>query len=113
MTVDEFRKLALADPEASEGSHMAHPDFRIKGKIFATLHYPDVKWGMVKLSPEQQDSFVRDHPGIFVPLKGAWGRQGCTSVCLAKADVKTVKQAMQLASHNVPAKVQRKRKAVK
>jgi hypothetical protein len=112
MTGEEFRKLALAEPEASEGAHMAHPDFRVKGKVFATLHYPDEKWGMVKLSPEQQDSFVRDYPGMFVPVKGGWGRQGCTSVCLAEADVKTVKQAMQLACRNVVDKARPKRKAV-
>jgi hypothetical protein len=112
MTVNEFRKLALEEAGSSEGAHMGHPDFRIQGKIFATLDYPDEKWGMVKLSPEQQDSFVGDYPGMFVPVKGAWGRQGCTSVCLAKADAKTAKQALELACRHVAAKAKPKRKAV-
>ena len=60
---------------AVEGSHMAHPDFRANGQIFATL-YPDNESGMVKLTPEQQEEFMRANPGIFSPASGAWGRQG-------------------------------------
>src|SRR5206468_9304921 len=58
MTPEGFRRLALRMPEASESAHMGHPDFRVRGKIFATLSYPDESWGMVKLTPEQQEAFV-------------------------------------------------------
>ena len=58
MTTEGFRRLALSFPEATEEAHMGHPDFRVRGKIFATLGYPDLSWGMVKLTPEQQDAFV-------------------------------------------------------
>jgi len=68
---------------------MDHPDFRVCGKIFATLGHPAKRWGMVKLTPEQQHYFSTDYPGVFVPLKGAWGRRGATSVQL-----KTVSKAM-------------------
>ena len=51
VTADAFRRLALSLPEAVEGSHMGHADFRVCGKIFATLG-PDETWGMVKLTPE-------------------------------------------------------------
>jgi hypothetical protein len=81
-------------PEASESAHMNHPDFRVRGKIFATLSYPDKSWGMVKLSPEQQQEFVQDNPLIFVPVKGGWGLKGATSVRLAKADAATLRRAI-------------------
>jgi hypothetical protein len=92
----EFRRIALGMNGAVEGSHMAHPDFRANGKIFATL-YPDNKSGMVKLTPEQQEEFMRANPGIFSPASGAWGRQGYTTVNLAAADEYTVGEAMTLA----------------
>ena len=91
MTANDFRKIALSFPETEERSHMSHPDFRVAGKIFATLGYPDKTRGMVKLSPEDQHYFSKDHPDTFVPVKGAWGKKGATSVVLkaAKKDVLT------------------------
>lgn len=97
MTSDEFRCLALALPGATESSHMGHPDFRINGKIFATMHYPDQHWAMVKLSPEQQHGFAQTQPHIFVPVKGAWGREGATNVRLERAEAPAVEEALQLA----------------
>ena len=82
---------------ASESSHMGHPDFRINGKIFATLHYPDESWGMVKLPLEHQDNFAQTQPDVFVPVKGGWGRQGCTNVRLEAADESTLQDALRLA----------------
>jgi hypothetical protein len=96
VTPNQFRRIALGMSGAVEGSHMAHPDFRANGKIFATL-YPDNKSGMVKLTPEQQEAFMRENPGMFAPASGAWGRQGCTTVMLAAADEATVGEAMTLA----------------
>lgn len=96
MSPNEFRRIALGMNGAVEGSHMAHPDFRANGKIFATL-YPDNKSGMVKLTPEQQQEFMRASPEMFVPASGAWGRQGCTTVRLAAADQSTIGEAMTLA----------------
>ena len=58
---------------------MGHPDFRANGRIFATLH-PGERTGMVKLTPDEQRAFMRDHPDVFEPSSGAWGRQGCTTV---------------------------------
>ncbi|HEY6940967.1 MmcQ/YjbR family DNA-binding protein [Dokdonella sp.] len=78
---DEFRRLALALPDAVEGAHMGHADFRVRKRIFATLGSPDAHWGMVKLAPEQQELFMRVD-AAFVPAKGAWGRQGYTLVRL-------------------------------
>ena len=96
MTAREFRRIALGMQGASEGEHMAHPDFRANGRIFATIA-PDAKFGMVKLSPEQQQEFVSAEPETFVPAKGAWGRSGCTMVQLATADGDTLGEAMTLA----------------
>ena len=72
MTLDQFRKVALSLPGVEERAHMAHPDFRVAGKIFATLEYPDQEWGMVALTPEQQEDYVQSHPDVFVPAAGVW-----------------------------------------
>lgn len=82
MTENEFRNLALCLPEAVESSHVDHPDFRVRRKVFATLGYPTEEWGMVKLTPEQQALFVRIEPKVFKPVKGGWGLRGATNVNL-------------------------------
>jgi len=97
MTPAAFRKLALSLPETEEYQHMNHPDFRVAGKIFATLGYPDKTRGMVKLSPEDQHNFSRNYPDAFIPVKGTWGRRGATSVCLKAADKDALDQAMRAA----------------
>jgi hypothetical protein len=105
VTGEQFRWLALSFPEAYESSHMKHPDFRVRaGKVFATLAYPNETWGMVKLTPEQQEEFVRAEPEVFVPVKGGWGRGGATSVRLRAATVKILKQAMAAAWCNAAPK---------
>jgi hypothetical protein len=104
MTEAEFRKLALALPEAVESAHMGHPDFRVRGKIFATLMYPEDGGGMVKLTPEHQRQLVRAEPEVFAPVKGGWGRRGCTQVMLAAATEPSVRQALGAAWRNVAPK---------
>ena len=94
MTVDGFRRVALSFPEAVESAHMKHPDFRVRGKIFATLGYPDTTRGMVKLTPEQQEEFVRAEPEAFEPVKGGWGLKGATSVRLKAATKEVLRRAM-------------------
>jgi hypothetical protein len=103
MTDDDFRELALALDGVTEGAHMGHPDFRANNRIFASLRQDDTT-GMIKLLPEQQAEFLRDHPAMFTPSPGAWGRQGCTDVVLAKARVPPMRAAMQLAYELVMAK---------
>src|SRR5437660_567646 len=103
VTADEFRNLALSLPEASEDAHMGHPDFRVRGKIFATLG-PDEDWGMVKLTLEQQASLIRTEPNVYQPASGAWGRRGCTIVRLAGADLATVREALIAAWRNTAPK---------
>jgi predicted DNA-binding protein (MmcQ/YjbR family) len=103
MTADDFRALALELPEAAEGEHMGHADFRIGGKIFATIGC-DQTWGMVKLSPEQQKTFVAAKPKVFEPVKGAWGKSGCTLVHLRAATKSAVTAALAAAFDNVVSK---------
>jgi hypothetical protein len=79
---------------------MNHPDFRVAGKIFATLGYPNKERGMVKLTPVQQEDFTRSYPAAFSPVNGAWGRQGSTSVLLAKATKRALKEALLAAWRN-------------
>lgn len=100
MTADEFRKLALSLPEVVESEHMGHPDFRVGGKVFASLGWPDTSWAMVGLTPEQQADFVRAEPTMFRPVKGGWGRRGSTNVILANATELPVREALELAWRN-------------
>lgn len=103
---DDFRRLALDLPDALEGAHMGHADFRIGKRIFATLGAPDAEWGMVRLAPEQQELFMRVDPRAFMPAKGAWGRRGCTLVRLDAARADLLHDALSAAWRNVarPAK---------
>src|SRR6266704_5930584 len=100
MTVREFRSIARSLPQVSEAAHIGHPDFRVGGRIFATLGYPRSGWGMVKLTREQQELFVRAQPGAFVPVKGAWGRAGATNVRLPAAKEGAVREALMIAWRN-------------
>ena len=95
MTSTEFRRLALSFPETQERSHMNHPDFRAAGKIFATLSYPDESRGMVRLTPVEQELFIKAEPEVFSPCAGAWGRGGSTNVNLKLAKKTTVHQALE------------------
>ncbi len=83
---------------------MDHPDFRVGGKIFATLGYPDAEWAMVKLTPEQQRFFTQAEPQFFQPVKGAWGRSGATNVRLKAATKTTVSEALAAAWRNTAPK---------
>lgn len=100
MTADAFRKLALALPEAVEQSHMGHPDFRVGGKIFATLAAPGPGHAALMLTPEQQRAFVQGQPKMFAPVKGGWGAKGATNVVLKAATAAAVKPALLTAWRN-------------
>ncbi|HYJ06971.1 MAG TPA: MmcQ/YjbR family DNA-binding protein [Chthoniobacterales bacterium] len=100
MTPADFRKIALSMPEAIESEHMAHPDFRVGGKIFASLGYPDQEHGMVVLPPEEQAKLLRSHPKTFFPAKGAWGKKGSTCVRLETVDKATLQRALEVAWRN-------------
>jgi YjbR len=80
-----------------ESSHMQHPDFRVGGRIFATLGHPDGQWAMVKLSPDEQELFMRIDPKGFEPVPGGWGRQGATRVLLKSAKKRAVRDALHTA----------------
>jgi hypothetical protein len=100
MTAAQFRKIALSFAEVSESAHMNHPDFRVGGKIFATLGYPDDEHGMVILPPEEQARLVRSRPKVFAPAKGAWGKHGSTTVRLDAIDASTLRSALEIAWRN-------------
>jgi hypothetical protein len=97
MTTADFRRLALALPETLEASHMDHPDFRVGGKIFATLGYPSSGWGMVKLPLEHQKALVEKDPDTYVPASGMWGRRGATHVRLRTARKSEIERALYVA----------------
>ena len=99
MTPERFRELALALPEAEEKSHFGKADFRVRNKIFASLKDPST--GVVKFTPDQQDTLAAAEPSIFAPVAGGWGRQGWTGVHLDAADEPAVESALLMAWRNV------------
>ena len=112
MNADDFRRIALSFEGAEEGSHMGAPDFRVEGKIFATLASQHEGYGNLKLSLIQQADFVRELPDVFLPIPGGWGRMGMTHIRLGAAseDVLTgaLRSAQQLRiSKNTKAKKKR------
>ncbi len=109
MNSDDFRRLALSFPDTVESAHMNHPDFRVNGKIFATLRYPDDGYAMVKLPPDQQAAFVELEPSAFAPVKGGWGRQGATNVRLKTVKEESLRGALTVAWQNASAKKSRKK----
>jgi hypothetical protein len=112
VTPSEFRRIALRLPEAVEMSHMGHPDFRVGGKIFATLGYPSDGFGVVMLTPLDQDFFVREYPKAFAPVKGSWGKAGATVVTLRATGQRIGSTALEAAwERRAPKRLARDRKS--
>ena len=86
MTAADFRRIALSFDGAEEGSHMGAVDFRVGGRIFATLASVEHGFGNLMLTPEVQAEFVADAPDVFLPVAGGWGRMGATHIRLAEAN---------------------------
>lgn len=97
MTTADFRRIALSLEGAEEGSHMGSPDFRVGGRIFATLASQSQGYGNLMLTPEQQGYFVEELPEVFLPIAGGWGRMGMTHIRLAKANKDVLTGALQTA----------------
>jgi hypothetical protein len=97
MTPADFRRIALSLDGVEEGSHMGSADFRVGGKIFATLASQDQGYGNLKLTPEMQADFVREAPDVFVPIHGGWGRMGMTHIRLANASEDVLAGALRAA----------------
>lgn len=97
MNVSDFRRIALSFEGAEEGSHMGAADFRVGGKIFATLASQKQGYGNIKLTIEQQADFVRDLPEVFLPVPGGWGQGGMTHVRLAHATEDVLEGALRTA----------------
>ena len=104
-----FRRVACGLPDAVESAHMGHPDFRVGGRIFATLSGQERGRGVLKLTLEQQAAFIAELPEVFEPVQGGWGRMGMTYIVLAKADEETMRGALATAHRNVAAKLEAKR----
>jgi hypothetical protein len=97
MTADDFRRIALSLPGAEEGSHFGAMDFRVGGRIFATLASISLGYGNLMLTPEIQAGFLADAPDIFLPIHGGWGRMGMTHIRLEKADESVLTGALHTA----------------
>src|ERR1700761_4061993 len=97
MTPADFRRLALSLEGAEEGSHMGAVDFRVGGRIFATLAAVKQGYGNLMLDPEQQAIFVAEAPEVFLPVPGGWGRNGATHLRLAEASEDTMRGALHTA----------------
>jgi hypothetical protein len=99
-----FRSIARSLPGATESAHMGHPDFRVHGRIFATLSGESRGCGVLKLTPEQQPSFVAERPEVFHPVQGGWGHMGMTYLELDRADEATMRGALATAHRNIELK---------
>ena len=97
MNAEDFRRIALSLEGAEESSHMGAPDFRVGGKIFATLASQKQGYGNLKLTPEMQAEFVADLPDVFIPIAGGWGRMGMTHIRLAVASQDVLTGALRAA----------------
>ncbi|HEX4802191.1 MAG TPA: MmcQ/YjbR family DNA-binding protein [Myxococcaceae bacterium] len=97
MNADDFRRIALSLEGAEESSHMGQPDFRVGGRIFATLASARQGYGNLMLTLEQQTAFVEELPEVFVPIAGGWGRMGMTHIRLAAADEDVLAGALRAA----------------
>jgi hypothetical protein len=86
MNIHDFRRIALSLEGAEESSHVGNPDFRVGGRIFATLAAAKQGYGNIMITPEQQAAFVEELPEVFIPVKGGWGRNGATHVRLDLAN---------------------------
>jgi hypothetical protein len=94
MNAADFRRIALSMEGAEESSHMGSPDFRVDGRIFATLAAQEKGYGNLMLDLEQQAAFVEDRPDVFLPIAGGWGRMGMTHIRLAEADEDVIRGAL-------------------
>ena len=97
MTAAEFKRIALSLEGVEEGSHMGAVDFRVGGRIFATLAHVKDGYGNLALTPEVQAAFVEEAPEVFLPVAGGWGRMGATHMRLAKANRDMATGALQTA----------------
>ena len=97
MNASDFRRIALSFEGAEEGSHMGAVDFRVGGKIFATLASVKEGYGNLKLTPEQQAAFLAERPDLFLPIHGGWGRSGMTHIRLKVADEDSLRGALHTA----------------
>ena len=97
MTPADFRRIALSLDGAEEGSHMGAVDFRVGGRIFATLASVKQGYGNLMLTPEVQAEFVAELPSVFIPVAGGWGKAGATHVVLAKANEDLIEGALRAA----------------
>ena len=97
MNAADFRRIALSLEGAEEGSHMGSPDFRVGGRIFATLASQKQGYGNLMITPQQQAEFVQEQPEVFVPIAGGWGRMGMTHIRLAAANEDMLSGALRTA----------------
>src|SRR5271156_1715394 len=97
MKTSDFRRIALSFEGAEEGSHMGAVDFRLGGRIFATLASQKQGYGNLMLTPEQQAGFVTEQPDVFLPIPGGWGRMGMTHIVLAAANEDVLAGALRAA----------------
>ncbi len=112
--VGRFSESSRFSPHRSDHARsrrrlaFGNADFRVNGKIFATLGLEKEGYGVLLLTPEQQAGMVEDEPDIFSPVPGGWGRKGSTRVRLAKVapDILKGRVAHRLAQKSPKALIQ-------
>jgi hypothetical protein len=97
VTAKDFRRIALSLEGAEEGAHVGAADFRVGGRIFATLASVKEGYGNLMLTLELQAEFIAERPDLFLPVHGGWGRMGITHIRLAVADEDSLRGALRSA----------------
>ena len=99
MRPEDVRALALLLPGVIEAAHRGHPDFRISGRIFATLWVEEERV-VLKLDPADQERVVAEALDLFAPMPGAWGRRGWTNLDLWACEEDVLRDALLTAWRN-------------
>ena len=118
MTAADFRRIALSLEGAEESSHMGAPDFRVGGRIFATLASQAQGYGNLMINLEMQAEFIAGAPEVFLPIAGGWGRMGMTHIRLAATNEDMLTGALRAAwklrvQNNARTTAARKKKSAK
>lgn len=81
------RRLIAELPGAVESAHHGHPDFRVGGRIFATL-WPDQNRSVLRLAVEDADALAGSEPETY-RLVSARGPVAWLSVDLGTVSAET------------------------
>ncbi len=94
-SADDLRQIALSLAGTCEAAHFDRRAFKV-ARIYATLA-ADGRTANLKLAVDQQALKCVTAPDAFAAVPNAWGRQGWTTITLARLDQSELRAALELA----------------